>query len=163
MGYIDLTGQRFGNLTVIGPYSIVKRAWFWLCRCDCGNEVVRRGSSLRYGQCSSCGCKNKENRAANAERVRTFGQSLCWDCIRSAAPPSLQCSWDKALVLPEGAETVDMVGISYSARRVVKCPMYLSEKDKQNARLLEQARREVVMNEVAARSMPSSMRLWRWE
>lgn len=39
----DLTGQRFGHLTVLRPagrvkYGPIMRAW--LCRCDCGTEVT---------------------------------------------------------------------------------------------------------------------------
>lgn len=34
----DLTGQRFGLLTVLEPAEIGKRGVKrWLCRCDCGN------------------------------------------------------------------------------------------------------------------------------
>ena len=62
---IDMTGQRFGRLTVIGraehttPYEN-KHAW-WKCRCDCGEEVEISGMSLRRGFTQSCGCLRKEN------------------------------------------------------------------------------------------------------
>jgi len=53
----DLTGQRFGRLTVVG---CVGRNQFdhvlWLCRCDCGNEKQATTSSLRGGRTVSCGC-----------------------------------------------------------------------------------------------------------
>lgn len=38
---IDLTGQRFGRLTVINlneEISKQKKRSHWNCRCDCGNE-----------------------------------------------------------------------------------------------------------------------------
>ena len=55
---IDLSGQRFGRLTVIrydhtGKYG---KAW-WLCECDCGNkDVITLGESLKQGKTISCGC-----------------------------------------------------------------------------------------------------------
>lgn len=55
---IDMTGQRFGKLTVIEkmPPKPKQRNALWRCRCDCGNErVVNRGSLIR-GFCKSCGC-----------------------------------------------------------------------------------------------------------
>ena len=52
---IDLTGQRFGMLTVIkrvpGKYTT------WLCRCDCGKKVEIISGNLRGGISKSCGCK----------------------------------------------------------------------------------------------------------
>lgn len=60
---IDLTGQRFGNLTVIGiaekSSTDKSRDSFWLCKCDCGIEKTIRGKSLRNGATKSCGCLRK--------------------------------------------------------------------------------------------------------
>ena len=59
----DLTGMKFGRLTVIGRHGSNKRGdAMWLCRCECGNEVVVRGDSLRSGDTTSCGCLRKEKR-----------------------------------------------------------------------------------------------------
>lgn len=58
----DLTGRRFGRLTVVSPAepyiapSGVKR-YAWNCVCDCGGTIVVRGDYLRRGQrlhCSQC-------------------------------------------------------------------------------------------------------------
>jgi len=58
---IDVTGQKFGRLTVIEFAGLDKnRASTWKCRCDCGTERVFRGDRLRYGKTSSCGCLKKE-------------------------------------------------------------------------------------------------------
>ena len=61
MRALDLTGQRFGALTVIeraGSY-MHETAQFatWLCRCDCGNEKIVIGTNLRAGHTKSCGCQ----------------------------------------------------------------------------------------------------------
>ena len=44
----DLTGQKFGHLTVVrrAPH----RRHYWVCHCGCGREVVARGSELKKGR-----------------------------------------------------------------------------------------------------------------
>ena len=53
---VDLTGQRYGKLTVIAPAENVGGRTAWLCRCDCGRETVARTHRLRNGHTVSCGC-----------------------------------------------------------------------------------------------------------
>lgn len=57
----DLTGQKFGRLTVLEQAddfvsSGGNKVSGWLCKCDCGNEVRVRGASLLNGTTKSCGC-----------------------------------------------------------------------------------------------------------
>lgn len=59
----DLTGMRFGRLTVVkklgvrvGPHDV------WLCKCDCGNHTIAIRSNLIQDFKLSCGC----------ERITTF-------------------------------------------------------------------------------------------
>lgn len=58
---IDLTGRRYGALVVLGraptPPGASTEA-HWLCRCDCGREVVRRSANLRDRghRHPTCGC-----------------------------------------------------------------------------------------------------------
>ena len=55
MGFIDITGKRFGKYTVIHRMANNKNGMaMWLCKCDCGNEKVVMGSSLRRGLIVSC-------------------------------------------------------------------------------------------------------------
>lgn len=64
---IDLTGKKFGKLTVIGrDYETQKlrndREPWWYCICECGNKnYSARGHDLRDGKIISCGCKRREN------------------------------------------------------------------------------------------------------
>lgn len=51
----DLTGKRFGRLTVL-EYAGFNGYAMWRCRCDCGKEIVTRASSLKNGHTTSCGC-----------------------------------------------------------------------------------------------------------
>lgn len=56
---IDMIGQRFGCLEVIGdaPSTCERRV---IVRCDCGTEKAAGVSSLRSGASKSCGCKTAE-------------------------------------------------------------------------------------------------------
>lgn len=61
MPTIDMTGQRFGRLLVVGfagraSYRTAK----WLCRCDCGVEKVFFRPALMSGTTNSCGCLQRE-------------------------------------------------------------------------------------------------------
>lgn len=56
---LDLTGQRFGQLTVIAPAEDIGSMTAWRCLCDCGKETVVMTGHLRGGHTTSCGCKPK--------------------------------------------------------------------------------------------------------
>lgn len=55
---LDLTGQRFGKLTVLGPAENIGTRTAWLCRCDCGRETTVKTYRLRCGRTKTCGCQN---------------------------------------------------------------------------------------------------------
>lgn len=58
---IDLTGQRFGRLTVIKRAgSDNQNQATWLCECECGNYTSVGSSDLRRGKTTSCGCYHNE-------------------------------------------------------------------------------------------------------
>lgn len=54
----DLTGKRIQNLTVISYNGIKNGNRSWLCKCDCGNEVIRSTSYLNTNKATSCGCEH---------------------------------------------------------------------------------------------------------
>lgn len=58
--FVDLTGKRYGRLTVLERTDSTGRNIRWLCRCDCGKESKVFGFSLKRGQTKSCGCLQKE-------------------------------------------------------------------------------------------------------
>ena len=61
---IDMTGRIIGRLTVIEECGRDKHGKaLWRCRCECGNEVIVRGDSLRNENTTSCGCYNRERAA----------------------------------------------------------------------------------------------------
>ena len=53
---LDLTGKRFGKLTVIKYAFTRKGKAYWHCKCDCGNEKDISGTHLVQGDIKSCGC-----------------------------------------------------------------------------------------------------------
>lgn len=58
--FIDLTGQKFGRLTVISRAENRNQNVYWHCRCDCGAEKIIRGERLKCGETKSCGCLKRE-------------------------------------------------------------------------------------------------------
>lgn len=61
IGRLNLVGQKFGRLTVIGLAG--KDAWdktVWHCQCDCGNRILGRPSDMKRGRTQSCGCLTSE-------------------------------------------------------------------------------------------------------
>ncbi|MDR3473386.1 MAG: hypothetical protein P4M09_17130 [Devosia sp.] len=60
---LDLAGCRFERLTAIRYVRNDGKRRLWLCRCDCGTEIVVRGSSLTEGNTRSCGCLVREKMA----------------------------------------------------------------------------------------------------
>lgn len=69
---IDLTGQRFGRLTVIERTGTINGHAAWRCQCDCGNLCVKNSYNLKSGRTHSCGCEQKE---ALAKRSTKHGES----------------------------------------------------------------------------------------
>lgn len=69
---IDLTGQRFGKLTVIEMVGMRRdRRATWKCQCDCGRETTVCGKELRNGDTKSCGCLQKETARKRMEKENT--------------------------------------------------------------------------------------------
>ena len=76
-----MSGQKFGRLTVlsraedyISPSG--NKLVQWLCKCDCGNEVVVSGSNLKSGRQVSCGCHSIEKAREKLDDLtgRRFGR-----------------------------------------------------------------------------------------
>lgn len=78
---IDLTGQRFGNLTVIAPVQDhdVDNSVRWRCRCDCGSYTTVSSNKLRTGHTSSCGCQ----KSMKANAAKTFVDGTCVEILFS--------------------------------------------------------------------------------
>lgn len=56
----DLSGQRFGLLTVVERAGKAKNGnMLWKCQCDCGNTTIVHSTSLVQGSTMSCGCYHR--------------------------------------------------------------------------------------------------------
>ena len=81
---IDITGQRFGRLIVLGLVPRDERPWAnkergWYCKCDCGNEcIVRQRNLLGARVTRSCGCLRKIDAFLATTTVKDLNeQYLC--------------------------------------------------------------------------------------
>lgn len=80
----DITGQKFGRLTVLKRTDKKKfGTYLYLCKCDCGNESLVNRRDLK--RTKSCGCLRKER---TSEAVRTHGKSntrlyMIWSAMKS--------------------------------------------------------------------------------
>jgi 5-methylcytosine-specific restriction endonuclease McrA len=91
---VDRTGNRYGRLTVIalsaGTYH---GALIWLCRCDCGKEVVKTSQYLTKRlpgrNAASCGCAN---RALAAKKCPICGADFYPNPRRSRGLEQKTCS-----------------------------------------------------------------------
>lgn len=99
--FIDLTGRRFFRLTVLSiaetrRNSQGKTITMWRVHCDCGNELVVSGGSLRSGNTKSCGCFNKQR---THETQATHGLSrtriyTIWSGIKQRCYNSKSINYD---------------------------------------------------------------------
>lgn len=80
---IDLTGQRFGKLTVISRAENRGKTVMWRCRCDCGNTAIVPSQSLRSGVTVSCGCQKRRTDNYSGQK---FGRLTLLDKTNDTDP-----------------------------------------------------------------------------
>jgi len=69
--FIDMTGKKFGRLTVIKRGNNFRGRVRWWCKCDCGKEGYHSGWDLRSGLAKSCRCLFKEmKKESNKENIK---------------------------------------------------------------------------------------------
>lgn len=92
----DLTGKRFGLLTVICRNGSTAgsgcggKSAVWHCRCDCGNELDVPGWLLKNGDYSSCGCKKTSKYELYVcQYLEQCGYALGKDYFREKTYPGL--------------------------------------------------------------------------
>lgn len=67
----DLTGLRFGHLTVVQRSGVKNGHAAWECKCDYGETIITTGNQLKSGKAKSCGCKRAK---VCGEMRRTHGR-----------------------------------------------------------------------------------------
>jgi len=93
---IDLTGLKFGRLTVLSFYMREGNRTLWICECECGNEKIVPASNLCSKTVLSCGCLNDEGRVRGGKTRskekymigKRFGRLLVLE--RVASPPGVR-------------------------------------------------------------------------
>ena len=78
----DLTGQKFGRLTVMKQAESKSGNTRWLCQCECGNPKLIFGTNLMNNSTKSCGCLRMETSTNNIKigslkRRKHFGCMIC--------------------------------------------------------------------------------------
>ena len=72
----DLSGKRFGKLTAIEHVRIEgRKATYWKCICDCGNEKNANRVSLLTSHTTSCGCVRRQFMTEMNLKRATHGKS----------------------------------------------------------------------------------------
>ena len=90
--YLDISNQRFGKLVAIKPVARgTGEGVKWLCKCDCGGEVVASTGKLTRGSRRSCGCAKK----LKEYEGQRFGKLLVLEDIREKGKdPKARCLCD---------------------------------------------------------------------
>ena len=102
----DLTGQKFGRLTVLYKNGTDKSGHLiWHCKCDCDNEVDVLATNLIQQYTQSCGCIHSEICSKRGEDLigNKFGKLTVIELI-SIAPRKYLCQCEcggQAIVQPD--------------------------------------------------------------
>lgn len=70
--FIDMTGERFFQTTVVGRSGHQGAKILWECKCDCGKTFYETRSNLLSGNVKSCGCEKTKR---ISQMNRTHGES----------------------------------------------------------------------------------------
>lgn len=83
----NLCGLKFNSLTIISVHSKPKSGIKYNCKCDCGNDHIAVGFSIRLGQTKSCGCYGRQ---VTRDRMYKHGHTknlskeyTCWISIKA--------------------------------------------------------------------------------
>ena len=90
MKKLDLTGRRFGKLTVLAPAKNVGKRTAWLCKCDCGQETVALTVRLKDGHRTSCGCDKAPVDSSPGARGRASLTYVDGTCVEMLAAKTVR-------------------------------------------------------------------------
>jgi hypothetical protein len=90
---IDLTGRRFGRLTVKEYVGVAPGGGaLWRCLCDCGGETKVRSQKLRDGTVVSDGCYRADPAVRREARLKT-DEDVRRESARRAGEASAVVRW----------------------------------------------------------------------
>lgn len=102
----NLKGKRFDKLVVLELLDRPnKKGAYWLCKCDCGNEIEVSAAYLKRRQHNSCGCSNtapnfiditgqKFNMLTAIEKVDAEKWKSKWRCICDCGKETIVDSYE---------------------------------------------------------------------
>lgn len=118
---INITGQRFGRLLIVGrepmkPGAVGKEKARWLALCDCGTLVRVDGSEVKR-KIISCGCAKRERAAGlkldhGQHNTPTYN---CWVSMKSRCFGTNPASRDYAVYHQRGITVCDRWANSFPA------------------------------------------------
>ena len=88
--FMDLTGQKFGKLTVLKKHDVLNGKTRWLCQCDCGGTSISTTCNLKNGTARSCGCIRTE-RTSKLNLIHGETDSILykkWRCMINRCKPN---------------------------------------------------------------------------
>lgn len=75
--FVDIAFKKFDMITPIRRVPSGGRVK-WLCKCDCGNEMIAFGENIRGGNTGSCGCRRAVSRRRHGMANQTTNEYTLW-------------------------------------------------------------------------------------
>ena len=86
LNFKDLTGTKFGKLTVLGYEYNKNNILRWICQCECGNITRVSTGNLTSGMTKSCGCLRGFQSHVDAEQYNLIGQKFGFLTVLEKVP-----------------------------------------------------------------------------
>lgn len=81
---IDLTGEKFGRLTVVSHIGVRgRRRHFWRCECECGAFHEAASDNLKKGRVTSCGGCYKPGSKNKTHGLSTSSTYHIWATMKA--------------------------------------------------------------------------------
>lgn len=80
----DLSCFKFGLLKPLKMVQPINKKTMWLCKCDCGNEIVAYASNLKNGHAKSCGCIKYTAKKLSTKRIYTIYRGIISRCFNKS-------------------------------------------------------------------------------
>ena len=102
-GFVDSTGERWGNVEALAYGGQSGSGALWICRCDCGSTFEAMGKDLRRFKITTCGlCYLSTSRQrltpALTLALRAIGTPPCE--LKTKCNRWSECAEDKLACLP---------------------------------------------------------------
>lgn len=108
-------GERYGRLTVVREAEKRRGLKYYLCRCDCGKEIVTLGTRLIRGKVKSCGCLLHDTKPGTTHGLSKDGNGKKTRLFRIWTGMKTRCFNEKDHAYP-----------GYGGRGITICPGWLS-------------------------------------